>query len=128
MLPSRSSVIYLIFCLQVADLAAITENRGSLIYGLKEEIKGEQTQDSVELHRDLEEERTNDNVELRDRNWLVVAGSVLVTSAVISVLTIIFLKRKRDFRSGYPGGRDACDICCSLCCCCCVLHGLITPS
>ena len=108
MLLSCYSVIYLIFCLQVTDLAAITENRGSLIHGLEEEIK---------------EERTQDSVELWDKNWLVVVGSVLVTSAVISVLTIIFLKRKKDFRSGYPGGRDACDICCSLCCCCCVLLG-----
>ena len=124
MLFSSSSVIYLIFYLQIADLAAITDNRKTLIHGLEEEIKEEQTQDNV----DLEEERVKDRVELWDRNWLVIVGSVLVTSVVISVLTIMCLKRKKDFRSAYPGTHDACDICCSLCCCCCVCLNLTGSS
>ena len=107
------SVIYLIFCLQVTDLAAITENRGSLNHGLEEEIKGEQTQDSVEFW---------------DRNWLVVAGSVLVTSAVISVLTIIMVNRRKDNRSFKGSNPDTCDVCCSLCLCCCLCPSLANSS
>ena len=107
------SVIYLILCLQVADLAAIIANRETLNHGLEEEIKGEQTQD---------------NVELWDRNWLVVVGSVLVTSVVISVITIIMVKRRKDNQNFKGSNPDTCDVCCSLCLCCCLCPSLANSS